>query len=42
MFEQFIGTEPVEQKLAFDVAGSESYLRNHIAGLKGLLQIERM
>jgi aminoglycoside phosphotransferase (APT) family kinase protein len=41
MFEQFIGTKPVEQKLAFDVAGLEHYLRNQIADLKGPLQIEQ-
>jgi aminoglycoside phosphotransferase (APT) family kinase protein len=39
MFEQ--GTKPVEQKLAFDVAGLERYLRNHVADLKGPLHIEQ-
>jgi hypothetical protein len=42
MFEQFLATKPVQQKPAFDVAGSERYLMNHIADLKGLLQIEQM
>jgi aminoglycoside phosphotransferase (APT) family kinase protein len=41
MFDQFIGTKPVEQKLAFDAAGLEDYLSNHIVGLKGPLQIEQ-
>ena len=41
MFEQFIGTKPVEQKLGFDVAGLEHYFRSHITDLKGLLQIEQ-
>ena len=41
MFEQFIGTKPVEQKLGFDVAGLERYFRSHITDLKGLLQIEQ-
>lgn len=35
MFEQFIGTKPVEQKLAFDVAGLEQFLKNHILSAVG-------
>ena len=42
MFEQLIGTKPVQQKLAFGFPGLERYLRNHVADLKGLLQIERI
>jgi aminoglycoside phosphotransferase (APT) family kinase protein len=41
MFEQFIGTKPVEQKLAFDVVGVERYLRKHIADLKAPLEVEQ-
>jgi aminoglycoside phosphotransferase (APT) family kinase protein len=41
MFDQFIGTKPVEQKVAFDIAGLERYLRNHITGLKVPLQVEQ-
>jgi aminoglycoside phosphotransferase (APT) family kinase protein len=41
MFEQFIGTKSVEQKLAFDVAGLEQFLKNHIAILRAPLRIEQ-
>jgi aminoglycoside phosphotransferase (APT) family kinase protein len=41
MFEQFIGTKPVEQKLAFDVAGLEQFLKNHVPGLKPPVLIEQ-
>jgi aminoglycoside phosphotransferase (APT) family kinase protein len=41
MFEQFTGTKPVEQKLALDAAGLESYLANHIAAFKAPFQIEQ-
>jgi aminoglycoside phosphotransferase (APT) family kinase protein len=41
MFEQFIGTKPVEQKLAFEITGLEHFLQNHVSGLKAPLQIEQ-
>jgi aminoglycoside phosphotransferase (APT) family kinase protein len=41
MFEQFIGTKPVEERQRFDVGSLESYLKGHISGFKGPLQIEQ-
>ena len=41
MFEQFIGTKPVEWKLAFDIAGLEQFLGKHIADLKAPLTVEQ-
>jgi aminoglycoside phosphotransferase (APT) family kinase protein len=36
-----MGTKPVEQKLAFDIASLGRYLRNHIADLKAPIEIEQ-
>ena len=40
MFEQFIGTKPVEERHRFDVASLERYLMDRIEGLRGPLQVE--
>jgi aminoglycoside phosphotransferase (APT) family kinase protein len=41
MFEQFIGTKPVEQRLLFDVGALQKYLNDRIEDLKGPLQVEQ-
>jgi aminoglycoside phosphotransferase (APT) family kinase protein len=41
MFEQFIGTKPVEERHRFDVASLEGYLRKSIENFKGPLKIEQ-
>jgi aminoglycoside phosphotransferase (APT) family kinase protein len=41
MFEQFIGTKPVEERHRFDAASLESYLKGHIAALRGPLEVEQ-
>jgi len=39
MFEEFIGTKAVDERLCFDAGALESYLRQHIGSLKGPLEI---
>ena len=41
MFEQFIGTKPVEERHRFDVSSLEHYLARHIAELRGPLAVEQ-
>ena len=41
MFEQFIGTKPVEERHRFDVSSLEHYLAQHISGLRGPLAVEQ-
>jgi len=41
MFEQFIGTKPVEERHRFDAGALEAYLKSHIVGLRGPLQVEQ-
>ena len=41
MFEQFIGTKPVEERHRFDVSSLEHYLARHIPQLRGPLQVEQ-
>jgi aminoglycoside phosphotransferase (APT) family kinase protein len=41
MFEQFIGTKPVEQRLWLDVDALQRYVADHVDGLKGPLHIEQ-
>ncbi|HUX22982.1 MAG TPA: phosphotransferase, partial [Burkholderiales bacterium] len=39
--EQFIGTKPVAEKQRFDVARLETYLRAHVEGFSGTLEVEQ-
>ncbi|MBE0622572.1 MAG: phosphotransferase [Burkholderiales bacterium] len=39
--EQFIGTKPVAEKQRFDVARLEAYLREHVDGFSGTLEVEQ-
>jgi aminoglycoside phosphotransferase (APT) family kinase protein len=41
MFEQFVGTKPVEERHRFDVARLEAYLRERIEGFRGPVQVEQ-
>ena len=41
MFEQFIGTKPVEERHRFDVSALEHYLAQHIPDLRGPLVVEQ-
>ena len=41
MSEQFVGTMPVAEKNRFDVARLEDYLRQHVEGFKGPLEVEQ-
>jgi aminoglycoside phosphotransferase (APT) family kinase protein len=41
MFDQFIGTKPVEERHRFDVAALEAYLRTRIDGFRGPLAVEQ-
>jgi aminoglycoside phosphotransferase (APT) family kinase protein len=41
MFEQFIGTKPVEERHRFDPGTLETFLREHIEGFRGPLEIEQ-
>jgi aminoglycoside phosphotransferase (APT) family kinase protein len=41
MFDQFVGTKPVEERHRFDVERLERYLGAHIEGLRGPLQVEQ-
>ena len=39
--EQFVGTMPVAEKQRFDVARLEAYLRAHVDGFSGSLEVEQ-
>jgi len=41
MFDQFIGTKPVEERHQFDVRALEEYLRGAIDGFRGPLEVEQ-
>ncbi len=41
MFEEFIGTKPVSERQKFDVAALQTYMREHVPGFAGELQIEQ-
>ncbi|HEX7642684.1 MAG TPA: phosphotransferase family protein [Burkholderiaceae bacterium] len=41
MFEEFIGTKPVSERQKFDVAALQAYMREHIPGFSGELQVEQ-
>ena len=41
MFDQFVGTKPVEERHRFDVARLEAYLRGAIEGFRGPLAVEQ-
>jgi len=41
MFDQFIGTKPVEERHRFDVDALQKYLKDRIDGLRGPLQVEQ-
>jgi aminoglycoside phosphotransferase (APT) family kinase protein len=41
MFDQFIGTKPVEERHRLDVPRLEAYLRERIEGFRGPLEIEQ-
>ncbi|HEX4987076.1 MAG TPA: phosphotransferase [Burkholderiales bacterium] len=41
MHDQFTGTMPVQEKHRFDVASLERYLRAHVAGFSGTLDVEQ-
>ncbi|HEX3138815.1 MAG TPA: phosphotransferase family protein, partial [Rhizobacter sp.] len=38
---QFSGTKPVAPQHAFDVAKLDAYMRQHVAGFSGELQVEQ-
>ncbi|KPK08487.1 MAG: aminoglycoside phosphotransferase [Betaproteobacteria bacterium SG8_39] len=41
MFDQFVGTKPVEPRHRFDEAALEAYLRAHLPAFRGALQVEQ-
>ena len=41
MFDQFVGTKPVEERHRFDTARLEAYLRERIEGFRGPLEVEQ-
>ena len=41
MFDQFVGTKPVEPRHRFDVAALEAYLRAQVEGFRGPLEVEQ-
>jgi aminoglycoside phosphotransferase (APT) family kinase protein len=41
MNDQFIGTMPVQEKHRFDIANLERYLRMHVEGFSGSLEVEQ-
>lgn len=41
MFEQFVGTSPVQERHRFDVAALDAYLRGHVQGYGGPLVVEQ-
>ncbi len=41
MYDQFVGVKPVEERHRFDVARLEDYLRRHIEGFEGPIEVEQ-
>jgi aminoglycoside phosphotransferase (APT) family kinase protein len=41
MYEEFIGTMPVQERQRFDVAALENYLKQHVEGFFGTLTVEQ-
>lgn len=41
MNEQFVGTMPLQQKNVFDVARVEEYMRSHVEGFRGTLNVQQ-
>ena len=41
MFEQFVGTKPVEERHRFDVGRLDQYMRANVAGYSGPLEVEQ-
>jgi aminoglycoside phosphotransferase (APT) family kinase protein len=41
MFDQFVGTKPVEERHRFDSVALESWMRGHVEGYSGALQVEQ-
>jgi aminoglycoside phosphotransferase (APT) family kinase protein len=41
MFEQFVGTSPVQERHRFDVAALDAYLRGRVEGYAGPLEVEQ-
>ncbi|MDP2323784.1 MAG: phosphotransferase [Gammaproteobacteria bacterium] len=41
MHEQFVGTMPVPERHRFDTAGLERYMRSHVEGFSGNLEVEQ-
>ena len=41
MQDDFVGTMPVQERHRFDVSGLESYLRQHVEGFSGPLEVEQ-
>ena len=41
MFDQFVGTKPVEERHRIDAASLEAYLRVHVEGFRGPIEIEQ-
>ena len=41
MFEEFMGTKPVSERQRFDVDALQAYMREHIPGFTGTLEIEQ-
>jgi len=41
MNEEFVGTMPVQERHRFDVVSLEGYLREHVAGFSGNLEVEQ-
>jgi len=41
MFDQFVGTKPVEERHRFDIAALEAWMRGHVEGYGGALQAEQ-
>ncbi len=41
MFEEFMGTKPVSERQRFDVDALQTYMREHIPGFTGTLEIEQ-
>jgi len=40
MYEEFMGTKPVTERLKVDLVALSTYMRAHVAGFSGELQIE--
>lgn len=41
MFEEFMGTKPVSERQKFDVGALQEYMRKHVEGFSGALEIEQ-